>query len=149
MSLVEKGDPYPRQIETTVRLTCERGAQQFPSWPRTHILCYQSRVGPAKWLQPPLTSTIERLAHEGVKEILVVPISFVTEHIETLHEINIEAREEAKKLGVETFRMMPALGDSPYFIAAMKDLVLRAIGLETSAAAVAPSPSIPAATTQV
>src|SRR6202166_1907443 len=149
MSLVEKGDPYPKQIEETVRLACELGAKQYPGWPRTHLLCYQSRVGPAKWLQPPLTTTIERLAHEGVKEILVVPISFVTEHIETLHEINIEAREEAKKLGVETFRMMPALGDSPYFIAAMKDLVLRAIGLETSAAAVAPSPSIPAATTQV
>ena len=62
--------------------------------------------------------------------MLVVPISFVTEHIETLHEINIEAREEAKKLGVETFRMMPALGDSPYFIAALKDLVLRAVGVD-------------------
>jgi ferrochelatase len=149
MSLVEKGDPYPRHIEATVRLTCERGAQQFPGWPRTHLLCYQSRVGPAKWLQPPLTTTIERLAHEGVKEMLVVPISFVTEHIETLHEINIEAREEAKKLGVETFRMMPALGDSPYFIAALKDLVLRAIGLEAASSAIMPSPSIPAAATQV
>jgi protoporphyrin/coproporphyrin ferrochelatase len=149
MSLVEKGDPYPQQIEATVRLTCERGAHQFPGWPRTHILCYQSRVGPAKWLQPPLTSTIERLAHEGVKEMLVVPISFVTEHIETLHEINIEAREEAKKLGVETFRMMPALGDSPFFIAALKELVLRAIGLEPATAAIAPPASIPAATTKV
>jgi ferrochelatase len=149
MSLVEKGDPYPNQIEATVRLACERGAQQFPGWPRRHILCYQSRVGPAKWLQPPLTSTIERLAREGVKEMLVVPISFVTEHIETLHEINIEAREEAKKLGVETFRMMPALGDSPYFIAALKDLVLRAIGLDTATATIPPSPSIPAAATRV
>ena len=149
MSLVEKGDPYPHQIEATVRLTCERGALQFPNWPRTHILCYQSRVGPAKWLQPPLTGTIARLAHEGVKEMLVAPISFVTEHIETLHEINIEAREEAKKLGVETFRMMPALGDSPYFIAALKDLVLRAIGLDSTAAAIPPSPSVPAAATRV
>ncbi len=145
MSLVEKGDPYPRQIEATVRLTCEKGAQQFPNWPRTHILCYQSRVGPAKWLQPPLTATIERLAHEGVKEMLVVPISFVTEHIETLHEINIEARDEAKKLGVETFRMMPALGDSPYFIAALKDLVLRAVGLDTTATLIPPPPGVPAA----
>ena len=149
MSLVEKGDPYPRQIEATVRLTCERGPHQFPDWPRTHILCYQSRVGPAKWLQPPLTSTIERLAHEGVKEMLVVPISFVTEHIETLHEINVEAREEAKKLGVKTFRMMPALGDSPFFIAALKDLVLRAIGLEPASAAIVASASIPAAATKV
>lgn len=130
MSLVEKGDPYPKQIEDTVRLACELGAKQYPGWPRTHLLCYQSRVGPAKWLQPPLTGTIERLGHEGVKEMLIVPVSFVTEHIETLHEINIEAREEAEKLGVERFRMMPAVGDSPLFIAALKDLVLRAVGID-------------------
>ena len=130
MSLVEKGDPYPKQIETTVRLVNELGTKQYAGWPRTHLLCYQSRVGPAKWLQPPLTGTIERLSHEGVKEMLVVPISFVTEHIETLHEINIEAREEAEKLGVERFRMMPAVGDSPLFIAALKDLVLRAAGID-------------------
>jgi ferrochelatase len=61
--------------------------------------------------------------------MLVVPISFVTEHIETLHEINIEAREDAQKFGVEVFRMMPAVGDSPLFIAALQDLVLRAVGL--------------------
>jgi len=132
MSLVEKGDPYPKQIEETVRLACELGAQQYPGWPKTHLLCFQSRVGPAKWLQPPLTGTIERLGHEGVKEMLVVPISFVTEHIETLHEINIEAREEAEKLGVERFRMMPAVGDSPLFIAALKDLVLQAAGIQAA-----------------
>jgi len=131
MSLVEKGDPYPKQIEETARLVCESGSQLYPSWPRTHLLCYQSRVGPSKWLQPPLTGTIERLGHEGVKEMLVVPISFVTEHIETLHEINIEAREDAKKLGITPFRMMPAVGDSPLFIAALKELVLQAVGLET------------------
>jgi protoporphyrin/coproporphyrin ferrochelatase len=131
MSLVEKGDPYPGQIEETVHLTCELGTKQYPGWPRTHLLCYQSRVGPAKWLQPTLTGTIERLGREGVKEMLVVPISFVTEHIETLHEINIEAREEAKKLSIERFRMMPAAGDSPLFIAALKDLVLRAVGIDS------------------
>jgi ferrochelatase len=140
MSLVEKGDPYPKQIEETVHLTCELGAKQYPGWPRTHLLCYQSRVGPAKWLQPPLTGTIERLGHEGVKEMLVVPISFVTEHIETLHEINIEAREEAKKLGIERFRMMPAVGDSPLFIAALKDLVLRAVGIDAGAPSARLSP---------
>jgi ferrochelatase len=132
MSLVEKGDPYPRQIEETVRLACELGQRQYPGWPKIHLLCYQSRVGPAKWLQPPLTGTIERLGHEGVKEMLVVPISFVTEHIETLHEINIEAREDAKKFGVDMFRMMPAVGDSPLFIAALKDLVLRAVGVSVT-----------------
>ena len=129
MSLVEKGDPYPNQIEATVRMVSEEGRRQFPGWPKTHLLCYQSRVGPAKWLQPPLTSTVERLGTEGVKEMLIVPISFVTEHIETLHEINIEAREDARKFGVDVFRMMPAVGDSPLFIAALKDLVLRAIGV--------------------
>jgi protoporphyrin/coproporphyrin ferrochelatase len=131
MSLVQKGDPYPNQIEETVHLTCGLGTQQYSGWPKTHLLCYQSRVGPAKWLQPSLTGTIERLGREGVKEMLVVPISFVTEHIETLHEINIEAREEAKKFGVERFRMVPAVGDSPLFIAALKDLVLRAVGIDS------------------
>jgi len=132
MSLVKRGDPYPKQIEETVRLACELGAKQYRGWPRTHLICYQSRVGPTKWLQPPLTGTIERLGHEGVKEMLVVPVSFVTEHIETLHEINIEAREEAKNAGIEMFRMMPAVGDSPLFIAALKDLVLHAVGIDAS-----------------
>jgi protoporphyrin/coproporphyrin ferrochelatase len=130
MSLVEKGDPYPQQIEETVRLTTELGTKIYPAWPKIHLLCYQSRVGPAKWLQPPFTGTLERLGHEGVKEMLVVPISFVTEHIETLHEINIEGRTDAKKFGIETFRMMPAVGDSPLFIAALKEVVLRALGRE-------------------
>ena len=132
MSLVEKGDPYPKQIETTVRLVTEEGAKQYAGWPRTHLLCYQSRVGPAKWLQPPFTGTIERLGHEGVKEVLVVPISFVTEHIETLHEINIEGRADAKRAGIEMYRMMPAVGDSPLFVGALKDLVLRAVGIESA-----------------
>ncbi|HVH72702.1 MAG TPA: ferrochelatase [Candidatus Dormibacteraeota bacterium] len=133
MSLVKKGDPYPKQVGATVRAVCELGAKEYQGWPRTNLLCYQSRVGPTKWLEPPLTETIERLGHEGVKEMLVVPISFVTEHIETLHEINIEARREAKKFGIETFRMMPAVGDSPLFIGALKDLVLRAVGMNGQA----------------
>jgi ferrochelatase len=129
MSLVKKGDPYPHQVSETVRLTSELGAQQYPGWPKIHLLCYQSRVGPAKWLEPPFVGTLERLGHEGVKEMLVVPISFVTEHIETLHEINIDGRADAKRFGVERFRMMPAVGDSPLFIAALRDLVLEAAGV--------------------
>jgi ferrochelatase len=127
MSLVEKGDPYPRHVADTVRLVCEQGAARFPNWPRTHMLCFQSKVGPAKWLEPSFLGTLERLGHEGVKEALIVPISFVTEHIETLHEINIDGRIDAKKWGIERFRMMPAVGDSPLFIGALKDLVLRAV----------------------
>ena len=129
MSLVERGDPYPKQVEETVRLTCEEGAKKFGNWPHTHLLCYQSRVGPAKWLEPSFLGTLERLGHEGVREMLVVPISFVTEHIETLHEINIDGRADAGKFGIETFRMMPAVGDSPLFIAALTDLVLKALGI--------------------
>jgi len=127
MSLVEKGDPYPKHIEETVRLVCRQGAEQYPGWPKTHLLCYQSRVGPAKWLEPSFVGTLERLGHEGVKEMLVVPISFVTEHIETLHEVNIDGRADAWKSGIERFRMMPAVGDGPLFIEALKDLVLRAV----------------------
>jgi ferrochelatase len=126
MSLVENGDPYPRHIAETVRLVCESGAQKFPNWPRTHLLCFQSKVGPAKWLEPSFVGTLHKLGYEGVKEMLVVPISFVTEHIETLHEINIEGRADAKKAGIERFRMMPAVGDSPLFIECLKQLVLRA-----------------------
>ena len=131
MSLVEKGDPYPRHVEETVRLVCEQGAEKFPNWPKTHLVCFQSKVGPAKWLEPSFVGTLERLGHAGVKEMLVVPISFVTEHIETLHEINIDGRADAKKAGVERFRMMPAVGDSPAFIGALKDLVLRAVEVQT------------------
>ncbi len=137
MSLVEKGDPYPTQIKETVRLVCESGAKQYRGWPRTHLLCFQSRVGPTKWLEPPFTGTIHRLGHEGVKEVLVVPISFVTEHIETLHEINIEGRADARKAGIERLRMMPAVGDSPLFIAALKELVLQAVEVQDKAVPVA------------
>jgi ferrochelatase len=128
-SLVERGDPYPKHIAETVRLVNEQGSRRYPNWPRTQILCYQSRVGPMKWLEPPFLETMERLGREGVKEMLVVPVSFVTEHIETLHEINIDGRMDAKKFGIERFRMMPAVGDCPAFIAALKDLVLKKLGM--------------------
>jgi protoporphyrin/coproporphyrin ferrochelatase len=121
LSLVQQGDPYPKQIETTVRLVREKG-----KWPNRYTLCYQSRVGKQKWLEPSLVDTIAKLAKGGTKRMLVIPISFVTEHIETLHEINIEAREEAEKLGVKDFSMVPALDDSPTFIRALADLVRQA-----------------------
>jgi protoporphyrin/coproporphyrin ferrochelatase len=127
LKLIERGDPYPRQVEATVRLVLEGGR-----WPNPHSLCYQSKLGRQRWLEPSLTDTIERLARHGAKQMLIVPIAFVTEHIETLHEINIEARAQAESLGIERFEMMPALGDSPRFIAALRDLVLRAVGVEAS-----------------
>ena len=121
LKLVQAGDPYPKQIDETVRRVLAFGGYRNP-----HMLCFQSRVGPQKWLQPSLTQAIERLAHDGVQRMVVVPVAFVTEHIETLHEINVEARAEAEKHGVQEFTMMPALNDSPLFIRALADLVVRA-----------------------
>lgn len=121
LSLVEKGDPYPQQIEETVKLVLAAGG-----WPNAHTLCYQSRVGRQKWLEPSLTNTIDKLPAEAIRHLLVIPISFVTEHIETLHEINIEAREQAEARGITEFRMMASLNDSPIFIRALADLVTTA-----------------------
>jgi protoporphyrin/coproporphyrin ferrochelatase len=132
MTLVEKGDPYPKQIQETVQLVRELGA-----WPNPHALCFQSRVGPQKWLQPSLPETIEKLARSGIKRVLVIPISFLTEHIETLHEINIETREEAEALGIREFHMMPALNDSPLLIRALADLVLRSVGKRNGVSSIA------------
>jgi ferrochelatase len=132
VALVEKGDPYARHIEQTVELVRQLGA-----WPNPHLLCFQSKVGPQKWLQPSLTGTIEAMALDGVKRMLVIPMSFLTEHIETLHEINIEAREEAGALGITDFHMMPALNDSPLLIRALADLVLRSVGIRSGVASFA------------
>jgi protoporphyrin/coproporphyrin ferrochelatase len=132
MALIEKGDPYPRHIEATVKLVRELGA-----WPNPHVLCFQSRVGPQKWLAPSLRNTIERLASDGVRRALVVPISFLTEHIETLYEINIEAREHAESHGIVDFHMMRALNDSPLLIRALADLVLRSVGKRSGVASLA------------
>jgi protoporphyrin/coproporphyrin ferrochelatase len=132
LTLVEKGDPYPKQIATTVELVRELGA-----WPNPHVLCFQSKVGPQKWLEPSLTGTMAKLASEGIRRMLVIPIAFLTDHIETLHEINIEAREYAHSLGVEDFYMTPGLNDSPLLTRALADLVLRAVGHRAGVATLA------------
>lgn len=119
---IDAGDPYQAQVEATTKLVIERGG-----WPNPHHLCYQSRVGPGKWLEPSLAMTLRRLATEGAKRILAIPIAFVSDHIETLHEIDIEARELAQRLGIRQFETMPALNDSPSFIQALADLVLRQV----------------------
>jgi ferrochelatase len=119
VSYVAKGDPYQLHIEATVNAVIANGA-----WRSPHVLCYQSRVGPMKWLQPSLLDTIHRLGREGKKHIAIVPISFVTDHIETLHEINIEVRNAATSAGIERFELVPALNDHPSFIAALASLVL-------------------------
>jgi ferrochelatase len=122
VSLVREGDPYQIQIGESVRLLLDGG-----KWRSPHVLCYQSKVGPMEWLRPGLTETIERLAAAGRKNLLVVPVSFVTDHIETLHEIDIEARGEAAALGIERFEMVGGLNSDPTFISCLADLVEKGI----------------------
>ncbi len=122
MSVIEKGDPYQRQIEETVRLVSERGG-----WSNPHRLCYQSKVGASRWLQPSLTNTLRQLAGEKVREICIVPIAFVSDHVETLGEINHEARHLAEQLGFTQFEMSAGLNDSPKFIQALGQIVQDAL----------------------
>ena len=123
VSVIEKGDPYQRQIEETVALVMEQGA-----WPNPHRLCYQSKVGASKWLQPSLRTTLRNLAAEKVRDVCVIPISFVSDHVETLGEIDHCAREEARLLGIEHFEMTQGLNDSPKFIEALAEVVRAASG---------------------
>jgi ferrochelatase len=128
VAVVENGDPYQKQIEETVALVMERG--KFPNRSR---LCYQSKVGASKWLQPSLRSTIRALASAGTADVCVVPISFVSDHVETLGEIDHEARELAAEAGIRRFEMAAGLNDSPIFIRALAELVLAALAGEPTA----------------
>jgi len=121
--LIKSGDPYQAQIEETARLVKERGA-----WPNPHSLCFQSRSGPGRWLGPSLHAALQTLAARGSERVLVVPISFVSDHVETLYELDIEARELAERLCIQQFHITKGLNDSPAFIGALADLVLHALG---------------------
>jgi protoporphyrin/coproporphyrin ferrochelatase len=123
ISVIARGDPYQRQIEETVGLLMERGG-----WPNRHRLCYQSKVGASKWLQPSLHRTLRDLANEKAREVCIVPVAFVSDHVETLGEIDHEAREQAGRLGITQFEMSAGLNDSPKFISALGELVLEALG---------------------
>jgi ferrochelatase len=123
LAVIAKGDPYQRQIEETVELVMQRGG-----WSNHYRLCYQSKVGASKWLQPSLHRTLGDVAAEQIREVCVVPISFVSDHVETLGEIDHEAREEALQLGFSQFEMSRGLNDSPKFISALGQLVMTALG---------------------
>lgn len=129
MSVIEKGDPYQRQIEETVRLLMHRGG-----WSNPHRLCYQSKVGASRWLQPSLHQTLKVLSAEHAREVCVVPIAFVSDHVETLGEIDHEARHEAHQLGITQFEMTGGLNDSPKFIQALTEIVQQALTQEVSEA---------------
>ncbi len=116
VSYVKKGDPYQKQIEETVELVVNRGKFTNP-----YSLAYQSKVGPMKWLEPSTDKEIERLINVGYKNLLVIPIAFVSDHIETLYELDIEYRHIAKENGVENYIVSQGLNDSDLFIEALKE----------------------------
>jgi len=118
VAVIEAGDPYQRHIERTVDLVWSRG-----HWTGRRHLCYQSKVGASKWLQPSMHATIKRLADQSRRHVLVVPVSFVSDHVETLHEIDIEHRAQACGLGIQDYRMVRGLNDSPGFISLLANLV--------------------------
>jgi len=118
----EAGDPYQSEIEQCTALimkTLDR--------PNPYTLAYQSRVGPVEWLKPYTEDALEELAAEGVENLAVVPISFVSEHIETLQEIDMEYREVAEEAGIERFERVPALNTHPLFINELATMVTDAL----------------------
>jgi ferrochelatase len=116
-SFIDDGDPYLSHIEETVRLVMER----FENL--TYHLAFQSRAGPVKWLEPATDDMLRHLAAHDVKSLLIVPLSFVSDHIETLYEIDHEYGQMAHELGFSTCRRSPSLNSTPAFIDCLADLV--------------------------
>lgn len=117
--LIAKGDPYKDQIEQTAKAVFEL-RNDFKEY---HI-CYQSKVGPVKWLQPDVADTLRSFSEQGKKDVLIVPVSFVSDHVETTYELGVEYKEVADGLGFRTYEITEGLNDSPLFITALKSLVL-------------------------
>lgn len=113
-----EADPYPFEVSQTVAKVLDR-LKRKEKW----SISYQSAVGPLQWLKPSTGSVLAALARRGVKKLLVCPISFVTDHIETTCEIDIEYRKAAQDLGITDFRMSKALECHPLFIKALADCV--------------------------
>lgn len=119
-ALVDRGDPYVADIETT-----RSGVWERLGLPNRQLLGYQSRVGPVRWIGPGTDEIIDRLGQEGVKHILIVPLSFVSDHIETLYEIDILFAERAKRAGIQECLRSESLNGHPWFIEALARLVER------------------------
>ncbi len=116
--LVEEGDPYLQQTERTVALVNDRLGGQSP-W----SLAFQSKLGPVRWLEPSTNEAIESLARQGARQVLAIPVSFVSDHIETLYEIDILYRDIAAGAGIAEFRRAPSLNCAPGLIGALASLV--------------------------
>ncbi len=116
--IVDAGDPYPAQIEQTAAAVAAQ-LPEFPDWK----ICYQSRVGPLKWLEPSTDTEIRRAGEEG-RGVIVSPIAFVSEHVETLVELDHEYAALAREVGALPYLRAPTPGVRAPFIATLADLVL-------------------------
>jgi len=132
---VEDGDPYQAQVEQGVAAILDKAGLKSVD----HVVCYQSRVGPVEWLKPYTDEEIERAGTDG-RSVIVVPVAFVSEHSETLVELDIEYRELAASCGVPNYYRIETVQDDPIFINGLVDIVTR-----TSArkAVLAPDAEIP------
>lgn len=119
LKIVASGDPYVKEIQGTIDALANKLDLQWS-------LSYQSKTGPVKWLEPTTEHMLHELAGKGIKDLLVVPISFVSDHIETLYEIDILYKRMAKDLGI-TLRRTEALNTSAEFIEALADIVSRKV----------------------
>jgi protoporphyrin/coproporphyrin ferrochelatase len=128
LSQVRKGDPYPGYVEISARGVAERCGLAASEWKVT----YQSRVGPMKWLGPDSIEFLERNARG--RAVVAVPIAFVSEHLETLYDLDILSKDAAEKGGALAFARAAAVGSRPDFIAALADLVRSAIAAQQRAA---------------
>lgn len=116
VSFIEEGDPYLEHIKRTITALEALTALQGE-------LAFQSRSGPVRWLEPSTPDMLRRLAGQGVKNVLMLPISFISDHVETLYEIDIQYRELARSMGIRLVRP-PALNTHPQLIEALARLVL-------------------------
>jgi len=114
---IDRGDPYLKQVMATVEGVMQRLGE------RPWYVGFQSRSGPVKWMEPETTAVMTRLAAEGQDSLLVVPVSFVSDHIETLHEIDIEYLEFAESKGFRHYVRAPSLNDGADFLDALAELV--------------------------
>jgi ferrochelatase len=115
---VQEGDPYLDQTRETVELIVKRFYKVNP-----YYLSFQSKIGPIKWLEPSTNDVIVELGNREIADVLLVPISFVSEHIETLYELDILYRKVAAEVGIRNFRRVPALNCHPNFIRALAEIV--------------------------
>lgn len=125
VSMVKGGDPYSIQIQKTVEET-----MKMRNHSHKYHLSFQSKVGPVRWLEPATDDMIKDLKLQGVDNLLVVPVSFVSDHIETLFELDIEYREVADEVKMKNYIMMPGLNDSELFISCLKNVTLKSIGID-------------------